>query len=806
MIYTGQFADINNKIYKVTITTNSGNQTKSVTLGGNPFVTEMDSDNKLIYCPVKYQSATIAIITPDYNFDIYSPKAQNTKVELTDESGAIVWVGYVTPNLYDMGFVEEREEIEIECIDGLSTLQYIKYKTDKKQVVDFLYLFRKLLQACNCYQKFYVSNNIQLTKYGTDTILDKLYISEENFFDKKEDDETDDEVAWTMQDVLEELCQFLGVSAVADGSSVYFLDYDAIKKGNNNYYEYQVQSTGKPTLRTISFTKTITAKDYSESGATLSLDNVYNKVSIKADLYTFDTVIPDMFGTLENITKDDDASLRTAIVAENGMWGEVVQNEIGNTTSNINNNMIVMVDRVYNPQEKEYGAFNAVFVKYFNNPHYKFFKYNSSGQDVTSSTSSLNYTDTKTMYGATIAKFCVSELKNRSAAYYSNWIFTHLFYEVDEELRGKYLDALLAENQISNVDFSNYIMLLNPPTNHIGNDKITQYPYFQTTVTDNSALFGGANSYLIISGDVIYHYMNEDPYPIPEGECDIREGRFAIDDGQAYILARLQWGNIYWDGTSWVGQETTFKIPFIKSGASGGERRADATMFKANSIPNTVSWRIGTKEKGYLIKMPSNEVISGLPILTVFKPFDPNFHSTKSGDNKGQHYKFNCVFLKDFDIKAIIGDPSFSGVGDTDTIYTNTINDEFVTELKEIKFKIATWDNKKPNYSAVAYKRDGKFQYLDKLYNNACSAGEAIWVGSDDVNGMDGLRQEEHLIYKIVNQYSTPSIILNLSLRNDNAIYGLYRDTTISGKDFIVDNVNIDYKHNKQEIKLIEKK
>jgi hypothetical protein len=110
----------------------------------------------------------------------------------------MVWVGYVTPNLYDMGFVEEREEIEIECIDGLSTLQYIKYRTDKKQVVDFLYLIRKLLASCNCYQKFYISNNIQLIKYDTATILDKLYISEENFFDKKEDDETDDEVAWTM--------------------------------------------------------------------------------------------------------------------------------------------------------------------------------------------------------------------------------------------------------------------------------------------------------------------------------------------------------------------------------------------------------------------------------------------------------------------------------------------------------------------------------------------------------------------------------------------------------------------------------
>ena len=75
MIYSGSFADIQNKVYKVTITTNSGNQTKTVTLGGSPFVTEMDSDEKVIYSPVKYQSATVSIITPDYNFDIYSPKA-----------------------------------------------------------------------------------------------------------------------------------------------------------------------------------------------------------------------------------------------------------------------------------------------------------------------------------------------------------------------------------------------------------------------------------------------------------------------------------------------------------------------------------------------------------------------------------------------------------------------------------------------------------------------------------------------------------------------------------------------------------
>lgn len=804
MIYKGQFADINNKVYTVTISTNSGNLNKSVTLGASPFVTEMDSDDKIIYTPVKYQSATVTIVTPDYNFDIYSPKAQNTKVVLTDESGAVVWVGYVTPNLYDMGFVEEREEVEIECIDALSTLQYIKYSAEKKQVVTFLAVIRKLLKSCNAYSHFYISNNIQLQKDSTEPILEKLYLSEENFFDKKEDDETDDEVAWTMQEVLEEVCQYLGVTAVAEGDSVYFLDYDAIRAGMNSYYKYSIDDEAAPSLETISFSKTIKAEDYSESGATLSLDNVYNKVSIKADLYTFDSVIPDMFEGAYNITKDSDSALQTSDNAALGMWGEIVSSDAGSTDSS-NKNMIAMIDRVYNPQKKEYGAFNAVFVKYFTNPCYTFFKYNNYGHNITASVKELNYTDTKGFHGAFMAKFFVKKL-DKASDYYKGYILSNIF-GIPTGTRQQYFDAIMKESDVTSIDLKNYIVMLNPPEGHISNDNIESYPYFQTAVTDTSALFGGTNSYLIISGDVLYHYMNDDPYPIPEGECDIREGRYAIDDGQAYILARLQWGNMYWNGTNWVNSSCSFKIPFIKAGASKGDRRADNTMFKANTIPNTVSWRIGTKEKGYLIPMPNQEVISGLPVLTVYKPFDPNFHSAKSGDNKGQHYKFNCVFLKDFEIKAIVGDPTFSESNNTDTVYTNIINEEFVTELKEIKFKISSWDNKKPNYSAVAYKEGSSFHYLDKTFNKACLSGEAEWIASDNVvASAEGLRQEEHLIYKLVNQYSSPSVILNLSLRNDNRIFGLYQDSTIKDKKFIVDRMNIDYRWNKQELKLIEKK
>ena len=792
MIYNGEFKDISDNLYQVKITTSQGGATqRSITLGGSPFTTEMDSSEEIIYKPVKYQSATVNIVTPDYNFDIYSSTAQGTKVELVKDS-TIVWTGYVTPNLYDMGFEKDREEVEIECIDALSTLQYIKYNSQSKNVVSFLDIIRKILSSCNAYTNFYFSNNTQLTENGTASILDKLFISESNFFDEKEDNETDEDVAWTNQEVLEQICQYLGVTAVAEGNEVYFIDYDAIKNGINTYYKYSVSGTTAGTIVTKSFSKTIVAEDYSQNGATLSLDNVYNKVQVKDSLYDFKSVIPDMYDPLTNITKDTDPDLQSSTQIENGMYGEVVQTEVGNAGDKTTNNMIVLIDRVKNPEKSGYSDYNVVFVKYFKNPNYKFYQYNGTTR---SEVTALNYTDTKTLHGAFVGKYGVKKL-DKTYSYMEIVINNILQHRIT-------LDDWLAKNEISSVGFQDYIVLLNPnDSNHIPNTNITDYPYLETTVTDSTALFGGKNSYLVISGSYNFHYYDNDPYPIPQDESDISEGRYSMDAGQTYLLAKLQWGNKYWNGTDWTSVASTFQIPYIKDDTSNGERRADNTMFKDLKFVNTVTWRIGTSETGYLIKVPEDKIISGLPILTLYKPFDPNYHSSKSGDNKGQHYKHCCVFLKNFQIKAIVGDPTFSDNNDTDTVYTNVINNSFVNELEDIEFKICTWDNKKPNYSSVAFQQNGEYQYLDNTYNIACQTGEANWSASSE----EGFRQEEHLIYRLYNQYSTPSVILNLSLRNNNRIYGLYKDSTISNKDFIVDSINIDYKMNKQEIKLIEKK
>jgi len=86
------------------------------------------------------------------------------------------------------------------------------------------------------------------------------------------------------------------------------------------------------------------------------------------------------------------------------------------------------------------------------------------------------------MKGATIAQFFVKELDhiNALADLMMEWLSQHLT-----------LDGWLAANDISNLSFTNYIMMLNPKTNHISNENAENYPYFETVVSDTNALFGG---------------------------------------------------------------------------------------------------------------------------------------------------------------------------------------------------------------------------------------------------------------------------------------------------------------------------
>ena len=145
-----------------------------------------------------------------------------------------------------------------------------------------------------------------------------------------------------------------------------------------------------------------------------------------------------------------------------------------------------------------------------------------------------------------------------------------------------------------------------------------------------------------------------------------------------------------------------------------------------------------------------------------------------------------------FDIQAKVQNFQKEEEKDSDTEYSNIINEDFVNEMDSEEFAICTWDNKECNYSAVCYSADStSFTYLDNVYNKATK---------------QMYRLEEHLIYRLVTQYNTPSAILNLNLQNKFKVYATMTDNHLPNKTFIVDSITTDYRLCKQEIRLIEKK
>lgn len=824
MKYISEFADINNKIYKVEITTEKGSGTKNFILSGTPFITEMKSDGKHLYSPIKTTGATVTMLTADLPFNVYSGKALGTKVQLTSDN-KVIWIGYATPCMYDMGFDEHLEELEIECVDGIAVLKEMPYTDTSHNVTAFSDIIFNCLKQAKCFKSFYISDNVQLTSSGTDSIIEKLRISQQNFFDEKEDiNQTDDDVAWSCYDVLFEICQFLGYTLFADGDEVFIIDYDAIKKGNNKYFKYSLEGSkvGTASATTLSFTKHIEGDSHAENGAKVSMDEVYNKVTVKDEFYTFENLFPD-FGDINfetNITDSSDAGLKNFI---NSMSGNYL---LADTFQEVNKNGVAENYQIMISKSWRNRMWILVW-KFYDSPVFDFKKYSYQTAARTEVTNEAKWNKMRFSYmwdahGAYYARVYKRELNSGDynkwrANYPANWD------GMTVEQRKAAWVTLLNKNP-QQISMTPMVICLNHDTNHIGPGGLARtgkynptdtedcllYPYIRLKGDRNSSIFGGEGSYLIIKGTVRYHDERNTPYPLADGgdngKLKRKEDLKYADQG--FVWARLKWGDMYWNGEGWTTTPADFKIRFWDSERNRGDRKNKSHYDKDFEFVDTAQAKFGTSEKGYYIPAPTNGNLQGTADFIIYANRDMWGDSRRShwhADNRYSRYYSKCVFFKDLNIKAYISNGILDDqANDSDTAYTNVIENGSISDMDEIKFKICTFDNKKPTYSSVDYLSNGKSVYLTTTYNKALMNEQRGSEGCD--KKAPALRQEEHYIYKLAKQYEEPKLILECNLHNEGyKLYGTYTDKTLNGKTFVISEMAIDYKMNQANIKFTEK-
>lgn len=716
MKYVGKFRAKDDTLYTVTISTKVGTGTKNLVLCTSPFVEDLEGSDSSIFKPCKYSSATVRVLTQgvsDYMFDIFHSKAQDVMVTLTDEDGKVVWTGFVTPNLYDMGFETDKEEIEIECQDALSTLQYFKYQVvdTKPKTQTFLTIIRNILRNKTPYKLMYFPSFLE------NITLDKLKLSEQNFMDEDGDD-------WTMQEVLEEVCKYLNVTCVASGEEVWFINYCALNKVD--YVCYKIPYSTSETV-TAEHTYNIDGDSYSENGGKISLLPSYNQISVTSKINEYSDLLPDVF---------DEKYLTNA----NGNWNKVLSYVLDGGSTN---------------------AIKGVLGRYrfVTNPHYKTYYYNKDTlASVDDMVTAKSYTDLQNYVGATLlqASFEDFNAMNIDSAFCS---------KTDKSL-------------------TDYILI------HQHDKGSGKLKVFSTVVSDIPETYLGKGTKMVIKGSALFMDRSNWMY-IPTSYGNKKDD---FDRWNLYLECKLKWGKYYFTNYretirnnavtrsfsrkgSWTTTETTFRLYFYASDT-------DHCCNKDFTVLDTSGdYSVSGLPSGYVIPLPDSATVQGsIPEFEIY-----------SRDRIDSSYRLDAIWLKNFGIELAIGQDSNVKDDDweTDTEYTNIINEEYVEEADDIECKINTWDNKAPTYSVVLYDDGSTQSYLDTVKNLV--SGETY-------------RLEEHIIYDFVNQYKQPSISLELNLKERLKPYTVVSVPILDkDKKFIVDSYSRDYYSCNNNVKLIEK-
>lgn len=810
--YTAEFTSIKNVNYKIEIKTEKGSGTHTLMLSGEPFSTKMDSEGKNIYSPLKTTSATVGIMTKGLESNIYSGKAKGTSVKFTNtDTNKVEFVGYVTPCRYDQDWNEELEEVEIECIDGIAVLKSIPY-TVTGSVETFANIIFNCLKQSGCFKRLYVTDNVQLTANGTDNIIEKLRVSQNNFFEEKQEGQTNDDVAMSCYDVLIEVMQFLGYTMFAEGDEVFIIDYDAIKRGNNKYFSYNLTGTTLGTYTTVtkSYSYQITGESIGETGTTVSLDKVYNKVTVKDDFYTYNSLFPN-FGDAKyetNITAALDWN--ASDMFKRGYY--VIDTITQTSKSGKSENFTIFVCPAWR------GKTFVCIVKFYRSDVFQFCKYDkNTKQDRTEEyEKDMTWSKLFECHGATYVRMWKKEVGSREA----------------EDFKGRYNYMLPQETKLQMwIDFLNrdpqdialtpYVLCLNWSDGHIGpaalnstgrydrteNEDCRKYPFIRLRRFDSS-VFGGKDAYLLINGKQLSHDEQNTPFPISDGANNKKLKREPDKkyEEEGFLWCRMKWGSNYWNGEGWQQQPCDFKL-FYWTG--NGTIRVRNYYDKFFDFADTASKAMIKGAKGYYMTCPQSGNLAGEAEFIIYCNRDlwgrSNHGHWHSSNRYSRYYNYVQV-LSDLTMTAEISNGMLDDMeNDTDTTYTNVIASGAVDKMSDIKFKICTFDNKKPSYSGVDYLDSSKNSvYLKYTYNKALNSLETGVTASN----RDGHKmvQEEHLIFKLVNQYQEPRTVIKTTLKNlGHKLYGTYTDKIIKGKTFIVSEANVDYKQETVEMKLIEK-
>ena len=305
----GYFKSLDCKQYQVDIYNDASATIEEITMAGSsPFVVTYDTSNTP-FEPIRFSRASISVVADEKFLDVFSSEAQGTSVVLYNDDNQVEWFGYLTTNLLNMPENScGAETFTLEAQDGLSTLESFDYALigEYKNIVTFQQILREMAIKCGDQLNYvYWERSTSVVSAGTYNRVctpEDLFISEQNFFSSDTDE------PWNLKEVLEEMCKYMGFTAIQYKNSLYLFDYQ--NHANDTWvgdtydclisaYRYtrtgNFNSRASVNLQGVALGYLLKQELVRGTGADISLEPIYNKIQVKDSFYEIDHFIPDLY-------------------------------------------------------------------------------------------------------------------------------------------------------------------------------------------------------------------------------------------------------------------------------------------------------------------------------------------------------------------------------------------------------------------------------------------------------------------------------------------------------------------------------
>lgn len=793
-IYHSEFKDIDENNIRIEIykKTNESVVSKELLLSAEPIIIEYSSDD--IFQPTKLSSASINVLTKEILLDLYTSKLNQITCKIYKNDN-LFWFGFLSPNLYSSDYIDETNMLTLEFIDTLSQLEYMKYQqinsdNNNENIYSIKSIIFSILNRIDeekTINNIYISSSILIN--DSNDILNKMYMQERNLFDEYNE-------PMTAKEVLQEIAKYISMTLMQWGDSYYFLDYNSISESNSEFKKYSrtnsVISDLFLDIETININEII-----HESNCTLSLDDTYNKITIIANNNAVSNLIPDIINDEEDIINqnsdpnnyyissqiinNEEYKLTTAFFDSKKNWGQIRNSSEEITIDNYKTkNESCYIQKVcdYKKNDGEPSSLNwktfLTFTGYYNkfsssyNRYLRLLQKNiqvlKGGYFIVNCSFKL----TKSFLAHDILGELDANYKEAKYADLNYWFFQNTMipcklmignYYYDGE---QWLDHSVYERKES---LSYYRDDLNDPV--CTNWETKWYCYWDS---NNLKRFCTESHYNSLASNI-------------KKECEQRTDR------------RMQYyyGDYAKNTAIFVSEEYYHECRLRDCFYLVHKNKVDDKVFdEIKTLTNTVSYKLNLidSEDGVAIPLPKKMLVGEL----IFELYEPNqLGKIPQFFSYNQTMVCNAFHFSDLTLKyssenytANVFDMS---AFEADVKYTNTINEDYVNEFDDVELYVNTYNKQANSYSYVLEKIDDNYDYIYSTYN---------------VNTSETLKQEEHIIKKYYNYYSTPKFIYENKLKLDNITpYSLFYESTLD-KNFILNSCVIDVQNNAIETTLSE--